>query len=85
MIFVVHAERLYRILPGACRVEDLHALKEDGIGTSACDVRDPGSISACVAHVIAAAGAVSVLINNAGKAPSDPDWMASICGVPSFA
>jgi NAD(P)-dependent dehydrogenase (short-subunit alcohol dehydrogenase family) len=44
----------------------LQALREDGIEAVACDVTVPDSIAACVTEVLEKAGAVHILINNAG-------------------
>lgn len=51
------------------RIETLQQLAEDGISTAACDVTSAASIAACVAEVTKQAGAIDVLINNAGKLP----------------
>lgn len=54
----------------ANRLEALQALREDGIEVAALDVTSANSIAACMAEVTAAAGAVHVLINNAGMLSS---------------
>lgn len=41
-------------------------MAEDGISTVSLDVCSQASISACMAEVIKQAGAIDVLINNAG-------------------
>jgi NAD(P)-dependent dehydrogenase (short-subunit alcohol dehydrogenase family) len=51
------------------RLEALQALKEDGIKVAALDVTSTDSIAACMAEIAATAGAVHILINNAGKYP----------------
>lgn len=48
------------------RLESLQKLQEDGIEAVACDVTAAQSVEACRAAVIKAAGAVHVLVNNAG-------------------
>lgn len=44
------------------------ATAPDGVEMVALDVRDDASVQRCVAHVVAAAGAIDVLVNNAGYA-----------------
>ena len=51
-----------------CRMETLKQLAADGISTATCDVTSAASVAACVEGVSKQAGAIDVLINNAGKA-----------------
>jgi NAD(P)-dependent dehydrogenase (short-subunit alcohol dehydrogenase family) len=68
------AERLaaggWKVYATARRPETLSALKEKGCETLALDVTDEASMSAAVDAVIAAEGAVGVLVNNAGYSQS---------------
>jgi NADP-dependent 3-hydroxy acid dehydrogenase YdfG len=68
------AERLLndgrRVYASARRPETLDALKAKGAITLALDVTDEASMSAAVAQVTEAEGAVGVLINNAGYSQS---------------
>src|ERR1700760_4508212 len=68
------AERLLtdglRVYATARRPETLDALKAMGAVTLALDVTDEASMSAAVAQVNEAEGAVGVLINNAGYSQS---------------
>jgi NADP-dependent 3-hydroxy acid dehydrogenase YdfG len=68
------AERLvaegWKVYATARRPETLSGLKEKGCETLALDVTDERSMSAAVDAVIAAEGAVGVLVNNAGYSQS---------------
>ena len=65
-----HAERLARaghtVYATARRPESIEALRESGCRTLALDVSSEESMSAAVASVEEAEGAVGVLVNNAG-------------------
>jgi NAD(P)-dependent dehydrogenase (short-subunit alcohol dehydrogenase family) len=54
----------------ARRPETLSDLADAGCKTLACDVTDEASMRACVDAVVEAAGAVGVLVNNAGYSQS---------------
>ncbi len=68
------AERLlsdgYQVYATARHPETLDALAAQGATTLALDVTDEASMSAAVAHVTDAEGAVGVLVNNAGYSQS---------------
>jgi NADP-dependent 3-hydroxy acid dehydrogenase YdfG len=68
------AERLaadgWKVYATARNPETLSGLKEKGCETLALDVTDEASMSAAVETVIAAEGAVGVLVNNAGYSQS---------------
>jgi NADP-dependent 3-hydroxy acid dehydrogenase YdfG len=68
------AERLavdgWKVYATARQPETLSGLKEKGCETLALDVTDEASMSAAVETVIAAEGAVGVLVNNAGYSQS---------------
>ncbi len=50
-----------------CRIDTLKQLAEDGISTVTCDVTSSASVAACSAEVTKQAGAIDIIINNAGK------------------
>lgn len=54
------------VYAGARRVERMAALAEAGIHVVPLDVTDDASMAACVERVIAEAGRIDVLVNNAG-------------------
>jgi NADP-dependent 3-hydroxy acid dehydrogenase YdfG len=68
------AERLavdgWKVYATARQPETLSGLKEKGCETLALDVTDEASMSAAVETVVAAEGAVGVLVNNAGYSQS---------------
>jgi NAD(P)-dependent dehydrogenase (short-subunit alcohol dehydrogenase family) len=68
------AERLaasgWKVYATARRTESIADLEAKGCSTLACDVTDEASMSACVAAVEEAEGAVGVLVNNAGYSQS---------------
>ncbi len=64
------AERGWKVYATARRPEVLAGLRERGCQTLALDVRDEASMSAAVAAVREAEGAVGVLVNNAGYSQS---------------
>jgi len=59
-------QRGHRTFATARNPESLRALAEIGIETLALDVNDQATVDAAVTHVIAKAGRIDVLINNAG-------------------
>ena len=59
-------DRGWKVYATARRPETIEDLKGAGCETLALDVVDEASMSAAVDHVVAAEGAVGVLINNAG-------------------
>ena len=65
-------EPAYRVFATARRPEALEALKAAGAETLALDVGSDASVAAAVAAVLAAAGRVDVLINNAGLSRKGP-------------
>src|SRR4051794_7277991 len=68
------AERLagtgHTVYATARRVESIAGLEAKGCRTLALDVTDEASMQAAVDHVVAAEGAVGVLVNNAGYSQS---------------
>ncbi|EIE21716.1 hypothetical protein COCSUDRAFT_83504 [Coccomyxa subellipsoidea C-169] len=74
MFFRVDAKgrKLFRVFATARRLETLQKLQEDGIEAVACDVTSAESVEACRAAAVKAAGAVHVLVNNAGMQATGP-------------
>src|SRR5687768_9257222 len=64
------AAKGWSVYATARKPETLADLAEAGCKTLACDVTDEVSMRACVDAVIAAEGAVGVLVNNAGYSQS---------------
>jgi NAD(P)-dependent dehydrogenase (short-subunit alcohol dehydrogenase family) len=64
------AQKGWKVYATARRPEAIEDLKADSCETLACDVTDEASMSACVAAVEQAEGAVGVLVNNAGYSQS---------------
>jgi NAD(P)-dependent dehydrogenase (short-subunit alcohol dehydrogenase family) len=64
------ADKGWKVYATARRPEAIEDLKEAGCETLTCDVTDEASMSASVAAVEQAEGAVGVLINNAGYSQS---------------
>jgi NAD(P)-dependent dehydrogenase (short-subunit alcohol dehydrogenase family) len=62
--------RGWNVYATARRPETLNDLEAKGCKTLACDVTDEASCQAAVVAVVAAEGAVGVLINNAGFSQS---------------
>ncbi len=60
----------WKVYATARRPESIEELKTEGCETLACDVTDEASMTACVAAVEEAEGAVGVLVNNAGYSQS---------------
>jgi len=60
----------WKVYATARRPESIEDLKGEGCETLSCDVTDEASMSACVDAVVAAEGAVGVLVNNAGYSQS---------------
>ena len=64
------AGRGWKVYATARRPESIEDLKSAGCETLPCDVTDEASMSACVAAVEQAEGAVGALVNNAGYSQS---------------
>jgi NAD(P)-dependent dehydrogenase (short-subunit alcohol dehydrogenase family) len=60
----------WKVYATARRLDSIEDLKGAGCETLTCDVTDEASMSACVAAVEDAEGAVGVLVNNAGYSQS---------------
>jgi NAD(P)-dependent dehydrogenase (short-subunit alcohol dehydrogenase family) len=60
------ASRGCRVFATARKPEIIEHLRKEGMETAALDVTDQNSIDGCVAEVIARAGKIDVLVNNAG-------------------
>jgi NAD(P)-dependent dehydrogenase (short-subunit alcohol dehydrogenase family) len=56
----------YRVYAAARRVDRMTHLSQDGIDVKALDVTDDASMTAFVEQVVAEAGRIDVLVNNAG-------------------
>ncbi len=59
-------ERGWRVFPTARKPEDVEALRRDGFEAQRLDVNDRASMESAVQAVLAAAGALEALVNNAG-------------------
>ena len=64
------AAKGWTVYATARRPESIADLADAGCRTLACDVTDEASMSACVAAVVEAEGAVGALVNNAGYSQS---------------
>src|SRR5690348_15143016 len=60
------AERGYTVYAGARRVERMEPLKAHGVRPLAMDVTDDASLQFAVSQMLAEAGRIDVLVNNAG-------------------
>lgn len=56
----------FTVYAAARRVENMQDLKAEGITPVALDLAEDASIQSCVSEVLAQAGRIDVLVNNAG-------------------